>query len=534
MNPPIKNSLFILSIVSLLLLGCNNATKKEAPNQKEFVLLEKTISELQELMTSGDLSSEQITHLYIDRIEKIDRGKSGLNAVIELNPEALDIARKLDTERAEGDTRGPLHGIPVLIKDNIDTGDKMSTSAGSIALKDSKAENDAFIVSKLREAGAVLLGKTNLSEWANFRSFRSSSGWSSRGGQTKNPYYLDRNPCGSSSGSGVAVSANLCAIAIGTETNGSIVCPSSVNGVVGIKPTVGLWSRSGIIPISETQDTAGPMARTVTDAVILLGELLGSDPRDSISFESVGRAFDDYTQFLDKNGMKDKRIGVLREKFGINEKVDSIMNRSIRTMKEHGAIIIDSVEIAIGENYDGMAFSLLQYEFKDGLNKYLQNLKGGTIKSLEELIAFNEENREMCMPYFEQEILKLSEEKSGLDSKEYQDILESMLTMSRKDGLVATLDRYQLDAIVAPTNNPSWPIDLLNGDKYDIYSSSPAARSGYPNITVPAGNVQGLPVGISFFSRAYEEPKLISMAFAFEQATHARIVPKMLETFAPE
>jgi amidase len=520
--------------ILLIVVGCQTFSEKNpaSTNQKPpFALLEKSVADLQKEMQSGNYTSKQITQLYIDRIHEIDSGANGLNAVLEINPDAIEIASKLDLERTSGKVRGPLHGIPILIKDNIDSGDKMSTSAGSLALKDSKAKQDAFIVNKLREAGAVLLGKTNLSEWANFRSLRSSSGWSSRGRQTRNPYYLDRNPCGSSSGSGVAVSASLCAIAIGTETNGSIVCPSSSNGVVGIKPTVGLWSRSGIIPISKTQDTAGPMARTVADAAALLGPLTGVDDNDDITSESTGKFFADYTKFLDVEGLKGKRIGVLRDAFGINEKVDSIIEKSISLLKAKGAVIIDSIKIDNSNKFGSASFALLQFEFKDGLNKYLAGLGSESpIKSLEELINFNEENREECMPYFEQEILILSEKRESLASEEYKKVLEKVIRLSRQEGLDATLSKFDLDAIVAPSGSPAWPIDLINGDHFSLSSSSPAARSGYPNITVPAGNVNGLPVGISFFSGPYEEPKLISIAYAFEQASKARIVPQLLPT----
>lgn len=521
-----------------IVVGCQS-TSEDNPGSTDrkppFELLEKSVRDLQKEMQSGNYTSKQITQLYIDRIQEIDGGENGLNAVLEINPDAIEIATMLDLERTSGKVRGPLHGIPILIKDNIDSGDKMSTSAGSLALKDSKAQQDAFIVKKLREAGAVLLGKTNLSEWANFRSLRSSSGWSSRGRQTRNPYYLDRNPCGSSSGSGVAVSASLCAIAIGTETNGSIVCPSSSNGVVGIKPTVGLWSRSGIIPISKTQDTAGPMARTVADAAVLLGALTGVDENDDITSESNGKSFKDYTQFLDAKGLSGKRIGVLRDAFGINEKVDSIMEKSISLLKAKGAVIIDSIKIDNSNKFGSAAFALLQFEFKDGLNQYLAGLGSESpIKSLEELIKFNEENREQCMPYFEQEILILSEKRDDLNSIEYKEVLEKVIRLSRQEGLDATLSKFNLGAIVAPSGSPAWPIDLINGDHFSLASSSPAARSGYPNITVPAGNVNGLPVGISFFSGPYEEPKLISIAYAFEQASKARIVPQLLPTLILE
>lgn len=534
-NLPLKFSILICAIFVACTSPSENKTDTASKRNKPFELLEKSVADLQQDMQDGQYTSEQITQLYLDRIRQIDKGENGLNSVIEINPDALTIARDLDKERSAGKTRGLLHGIPVLIKDNIDTGDNMSTSAGSLALANSKAANDAYIVGKLRKAGAVLLGKTNLSEWANFRSFRSSSGWSSRGRQTRNPYYLDRNPCGSSSGSGVAVSANLCAIAIGTETNGSVVCPSSANGVVGIKPTVGLWSRTGIIPISKTQDTAGPMARTVADAATLLGVLSGMDPNDPVTTESQGKSYTDYTQFLIKEGLKGKRVGVYRGAFGDHEKVDAIMETAIEAMTAQGAIIIDSVDIPTNNQYGSSGFDLLQYEFKDGLNKYLANLGAdAAVHSLEELIRYNEDNRTECMPYFEQEILELSQKKEGLESEKYQEVLAKVLRLSRTEGLDTALSSHQLDAIVAPTGGPAWPIDVVNGDHFSISSSSPAARSGYPNITVPAGNVNGLPVGISFFAGPYQEPQLISMAYSFEQATQARIVPQLLPTLEME
>ncbi|RLD25252.1 MAG: amidase, partial [Bacteroidetes bacterium] len=411
-------------------------------------------------------------------------------------------------------------------KDNIDTGDKMMTTAGSLALAGNIANEDAFIIKQLREAGAVLLGKTNLSEWANFRSTRSSSGWSGRGRQTSNPYALDRNPCGSSAGSGAAVSANLCAITIGTETNGSIVCPASTNGVVGIKPTVGLWGRSGIIPISETQDTAGPMARTVADAVALLGPLTGSDPRDTRTNESDGKSYIDYSQFLNKEGLQGKRIGIMRSSFGFHEKVDEIMEDSIEILKHAGAAIIDPVEIKTRREYGNSGYQVLLYEFKDGVNKYLSSANA-KVKTLAEVIAYNQEHRDESMPYFEQEILEESEEKGDLNTKEYKEALNKVLSLSREKGIDATLSEHNLDAIIAPTGGPSWPIDVINGDHFGGGSSSPAARAGYPNITVPAGYVFGLPVGMSFFGDAYKEPELIAMAYAFEQASKVRIAPTL-------
>ncbi len=485
--------------------------------------------ELQEAMAAGIYTSRAICEMYLARIKEIDQVENGINSVIELNPDALAIADALDKERQAGKVRGPLHGIPVLVKDNIDTADKMMTTAGSLALAGNIASRDAFIIERLRAAGAVLLGKTNLSEWANFRSSRSSSGWSSRGRQTRNPYALDRSPCGSSSGSGAAVAANMCAVAIGTETNGSIVCPSSANGIVGIKPTVGLWSRSGIIPISATQDTAGPMARTVADAAALLGPLTGTDPRDERTRESEGMRYSDYIQFLDKNGLQGKRIGVLRSTFGFHEQVDEIMSKALAVMQQAGATLVDPIEIKTMQEFGDSGYQVLLYEFKDGLNKYLATANG-KVKSLEELIAFNEKHRDEIMPYFQQERLEAAAEKGGLDSQEYQQALKKMLALSREQGIDAVMAAHKLDAIVAPTGGPAWCIDLINGDHFSGGSSSMAARAGYPNITVPAGYVHGLPVGISLFAGAYQEPRLIAMAYAFEQASKVRQAPTMPAT----
>jgi amidase len=498
----------------------------EANGFKKFELEEKTVAELQEGMKSGQYSSRRICEMYLDRIKAVDQSEGGLNSVMELNPDALSIADRLDTERAAGNVRGPLHGIPIMVKDNIDTADKMMTTAGALAMVGNIASEDAFIIRKLREAGAVLLGKTNLSEWANFRSERSSSGWSGRGRQTHNPYALNRNPCGSSAGSGAAVSANLCAITIGTETNGSIVCPSSSNGVVGIKPTVGLWGRSGIIPISETQDTAGPMARSVADAVALLGPLTGPDPRDERTNESEGKSYSDYSQFLNKDGLQGKRIGVMRSSFGFHEKVDKIMEEAITTMEKAGATIIDPVEFKTRREFGNSGYQVLLYEFKDGVNKYLSSANA-KVKTLAEVIEFNKTNRGESMPYFEQEILEKAEEKGDLNTVEYKEALEKVLTLSREKGIDATLAEDKLDAIIAPTGGPAWPIDLINGDHFGGGSSSPAARAGYPNITVPAGYVFGLPVGMSIFSGAYKEPELIAMAYAFEQASKVRVAPTL-------
>ncbi len=532
-----RNFLQTSAISSLLttfgLSSCSPENKGgDEHNQQHndpFPLEEYTVRQLQEAMNDGRHTARSIAELYLKRIGEVD--KNGLNSVIEVNPEALKIADLLDDERASGRTRGPLHGIPIMIKDNIDTGDQMMTTAGSLALVGPPAPQDAFIVKKLREAGAVLLGKTNLSEWANFRSERSSSGWSGRGRQTRNPFALDRNPCGSSSGSGAAVSANLCAITIGTETNGSIVCPSAANGVVGIKPTVGLWSRSGIIPISHTQDTAGPMGRTVADAAALLGPLTGIDGSDPRTEESESKSHMDYQQFLDKNGLQGKRIGVWRKVMGFHEKVDRIMEEALDFMKSSGAEIIDPVEITGAKQTGRSGYDLLLYEFKHGINQYLsQNRPDAKVKTLQDIIDFNEANRDQSMPYFEQEILLLSQDKDDLESSDYQETLEKVLRLSRAEGIDKTLKEHNLDAIVAPNGGPAWPIDVINGDHHVGGSSSPAARAGYPNITVPAGYVSGLPVGISLFSTAWQEPKLIAMAYSFEQARGPRKVPQLLPT----
>jgi amidase len=490
-----------------------------------------TVSQLQAGMDAGRFSAQQITKSYLERIERIDRQGPRLNAVIQVNPDALAIATALDAERAAKGPRGPLHGIAVLIKDNIDTADRMMTTAGSLALEGSIALQDAFIVQKLREAGAIILGKTNLSEWANFRSTHSTSGWSSRGGQTKNPYVLDRNPCGSSSGSAVAVASNLCAVAIGTETDGSIICPSNVNGIVGIKPTLGLVSRSGIVPIAHSQDTAGPMARTVSDAVLALGALTGTDPQDPATEDSVAKAYRDYTQFLDPNGLQGARIGVARNFFGFNAHVDQIMEESIAVMECQGAEIIDPADVTTGAELWEPELEVLTYEFKADLNKYLASQGPSVpVHSLADVIDFNERNREQVMLYFGQERLLMAEEKGPLTSPEYHSALETCQRLSRTAGIDAVLSEHRLDAIVAPSGRPAWFTDLINGDPDSGGSSSPAAVAGYPNITVPAGYVFGLPVGISFFSGLYQEPMLIRLAYAFEQATQVRQQPRYLPT----
>ncbi|UXX79215.1 amidase [Reichenbachiella carrageenanivorans] len=521
----------VFSFYVLLVLLNLSCVTSENQHSESFPLEEKTIIELQQLMSDGTYSAVELCQLYIDRIKAVDQGEDGLHSVLELNPDALTIAAALDLERKAGQLRGPLHGIPVMIKDNINTGDQMETSAGSLALLGSEVQEDAYIVAKLREAGAVLLGKTNLSEWANFRSERSSSGWSGRGRQTRNPYAMDRSPCGSSSGSGVAASANLCALAIGTETNGSIVCPSSLNGVVGIKPTVGLWSRTGIIPISKTQDTAGPMARTVADAATLLGALVGVDSNDVATQDTAAVVYQDYTQFLDVKGLQGKRIGIFRGPMGQHEGVDAVMEQSFLAMKAAGAILIDS--IALGEmHYLGNAeYELLLYEFKDGLNAYLGGLKPDfPYKNLEDLIVYNRVNKDQEMPYFQQEIFELAQTKGDLNDETYQEALALCQKISRVEGIDLAISTHQLDAIVAPSGDPAWVIDQVNGDNYRISSSSMPAMAGYPSITVPAGEVHGLPIGISFFSTAYKEADLIAIAYAFEQQTKARIVPQLLAT----
>ena len=490
---------------------------------------ELTISQMQEGMQSGKFSARSLAEMYLARIEKLDQHGPAINSIIEINPDTLAIADALDDERRNNHIRGPLHGVPVLIKDNIATADMISTTAGSLALVGSKVPRDAVLATKLRQAGAVILGKTNLSEWANFRSTRSTSGWSGRGGQTRNPYALDRNPGGSSSGSGAAVAAHFCAVALGTETNGSIINPSSANGIVGIKPTLGLVSRSGIVPIAHSQDTAGPMARTVADAAVFLGVLTGVDPRDGITSESRGKAYSDYTQFLDPNGLRGARIGVARNYFDFHEKVDALMERAIDVMKQSGATIIDPANVETAKRLWSSEYELLLYEFKADLNKYLAEL-GPTarVRSLKEAIAFNEENKEKEMPYFGQEIFLEAEEKGPLTSEPYLEALEKCRRLSRDEGIDATIRKDRLDAIIAPSGGPTCLIDLVNGDHFLGGSSSAAAIAGYPNITVPAGYVFGLPVGISFFASAFSEPTLIKLAHAFERASQFRRPPRFL------
>jgi len=497
-----------------------------------FALEEATLADLQAGMTAGRLTARSITQQYLDRIAELDRQGPTLRHLLETNPDALSIADTLDQERKAGRVRGPLHGIPILLKDNIDTADRMTTTAGSLALAGSIPLQDAFIAAKLRAAGAILLGKTNLSEWANFRSTHSSSGWSGRGGQARNPYVLDRNPCGSSSGSGGAVSANLCAAAIGTETDGSIVCPSSANGIVGIKPTLGLVSRAGIIPIAHSQDTSGPMARTVRDAAIILNALVGIDPRDPATSAGHSRGQVDYTRNLDPNGLRGARIGVARSKFfGYSDVTDKTINDAIEVMKAQGAVIVDPANIATAGKFDDSEFEVLLYEFKADLNKYLESLgPKAPVRTLADVIAFNEQHKDTSMPWFGQEILIQAQAKGPLTEKKYRDALAKDLKMSRTDGIDATMNKYKLDAIVAPTGSPAWVTDLVNGDHFSGASSTPAAVAGYPNINVPAGFSHSLPIGISFFGRAYSEPTLLKIAYAYEQATKHRRAPQFIPT----
>ncbi len=503
--------------------------KSPKSSVRSFELDEVTISDLQDGMNSGKFNAHSLAEKYLARIKEIDKAGPAVNSVIELNPDALSIADGLDKERKEKGPRGPMHGIPVLIKDNIDTGDRMLTTAGSLALVGSRPAKDAFVVQKLRDAGAVLLGKTNLSEWANIRSNHSTSGWSGRGGLTRNPYALDRNACGSSSGTGAAVSANLCAVGIGTETDGSVICPSSLCGLVGIKPTLGLVSRTGIIPIAHSQDTAGPMARSVRDAAILLGAMAGVvDTADKATAESSGKASADYTKFLDPNGLKGARIGVARKYFGFNEAVDRVMDEAIARIKSQGAEIIDPADLPSHGKFDDTEFTVLLYELKTDLNAYLQGRPDAAVHTLKDVIDFNERNKEKEMPYFGQDVFIKAEAKGPLTEKEYLDALENNHRLSRKEGIDAVMEQNHLDAIIAPSAPPAWVTDLVNGDHVSGGSSNAAAVAGYPDITVPAGHVFGLPVGISFFGRAWSEPTLLKLAYSFEQATKVRRKPEFL------
>lgn len=511
--------MMMIRLLCIVLLAASTACSSEAPDYAEV-----SIAELQDQMHRGEVSSERLVSWYLDRIDAIDQSGPSLNAILETNPDALQIARALDEERRQSGPRGPMHGIPVILKANIDTADKMHTSAGSLAISDHRPTVDAFIVSRLRDAGAVILGKANLSEWANFRSERSSSGWSSVGGQTRNPYDTARNPCGSSSGSAVAVAANLTAVAVGTETNGSVVCPSGINGIVGIKPTLGLLSRNGIIPIAHSQDTAGPMARSVRDAAILLGAMAGTDANDPAS---VGLADtpDNFTSNLTADGLDGKRIGIIRSYYGAgsNPGVDDLFNQSIELLRSKGAEIVDDIEIDTAD-MGSASYEVLLYEFKTDLNKYLQQ-SGAPLGSLAEIIEFNSANGDAVMPIFGQDILLKAQEKGPLTDSEY---LEALATSKRiaKSGLDDAMSEHGLDALIAPTNGPAWMTDHANGDTFHIGSSSLAAISGYPSITVPAGFVSSLPIGVTFMGAFGRDKQLIELAYAFEQAGAARRPPQ--------
>ncbi len=507
--------------------GCAPAESVQAPAsppELEFELQEATVDGLQEMMSSGKRSGVQIVQLYLDRIDQLD-GK--LRSVIETNPAALALAEELDRERQQSGPRGPLHGIPVLLKDNIDTADRMTTTAGSLALEGSIPAQDSGVAQRLRQAGAVILGKANLSEWANFRSNRSSSGWSARGGQCRNPYVLSRNPCGSSSGSAVAVSANLSALAVGTETDGSIVCPSHVNGIVGIKPTLGRVSRSGIIPVAHSQDTAGPMARTVRDAAILLQALCGDDARDPTT--QTAPPAENFVQALKQDGLQGKRIGVCRRFFEISPVLERVMEDSLDALRQAGATLVDPADLPHHGQWRDPEFEVLLYEFKADLNRYLAAL-GPTapVKSLQEIIDFNRRHADREMPFFGQELMERAQAKGSLDSPAYLKALAEARRLTREEGIDQVLAANQLDALLAPTGGPAWTTDLVNGDHYSGGSSGPAAVAGYPAITVPAGMVWGLPIGISFFGRAWSEPLLLEIAYGFEQLTAARRPPTFL------
>lgn len=526
-----------LAITSLGFVACEAGTGSNekaagatSTDPASFELNEMTIDDLQQKMQSGVYTARSLTEKYLERIAAIDKSGPFLNAVIELNPDALSIADAMDGERKNGKIRGPLHGIPILLKDNIDTGDKMLTTAGSIALNGHKAAGDAFIVTRLRNAGAVLMGKANLSEWANFRSTSSTSGWSSRGGQTKNPCVLDRNPCGSSSGSGVAVAANLCAVAVGTETDGSIIAPASYNGIVGMKPTVGLLSRSGIIPISKTQDTAGPMTRTVRDSAILLAAMAGIDEKDPVTLESRGKAGHDYTVFLDAGALQGKRIGVEKSFLRGHQAVVELYNQAIALLKSKGATVVEVELLKQTKELGEAEYNVLLYEFKDGVNRYLAQANAG-IKDLAGLIDFNKTNESKAMPFFKQETLERSERKGGLDTKEYLDAVSKSVT-SRKM-IDSIMQKHQLDAIAGTSIGPANCTDLVNGDySTGFYFCPPAAMAGYPHITVPMGTVHDLPVGLSFISGAYKDGELLGIAYAYEQASKKRTIPKFLATIS--
>ena len=532
MIKPMNNKYFLKLAGLLIFLFVINiclSSSVEAQNaaSDNFRFLEQDITQIQQGYKNGSYTIKEVVQSYLDRINQIDKNGPALNSIIQINPEALQIAEALDKEMSKGKIRGPLFGIPVLLKDNIDTHDKMVTTGGSRALMNSYPLKDSYVARQLKEAGAIIIGKANLSEWANFRGQLSTSGWSGVGGQTKNPYILNRNPCGSSSGSAVAVSANLTMLAIGTETDGSIVCPSQTNGIVGIKPTVGLVSRSGVIPISFTQDTPGPMARSVRDAAICLGLLTGIDPADEKTLASKGKFYKDYTQFLKSDGLKGKRIGRYKVPLGINFKVDTLMYQAVEFMKSQGAEIIDVKELS-KDKVDGYEMEIMLYEYKDGLNKYFQSLgPDAPIKSIAELIKFNQSDS-IELKYFNQSYLETAQKKGDLTQEAYREALTKMMKGSREEGIDRVMDEQKLDAIIAPTGSPAWITDLINGDSPQIGSSSPAAQAGYPSITVPMGFIDALPVGISFFGRAWSEPVLLEIAYAYEKGTKYRKVPHFI------
>ena len=493
---------------------------------------DESIQELQDAMAAGRLTAEALVERYLDRIERLDRAGPTLRSVIEVNPDARAIAAALDRERAERGPRGPLHGIPLLLKDNLDTGDRMQTTAGSLALAGPPAPRDSAVAARLRRAGAVILGKANLSEWANFRSSRSTSGWSARGGQCRNPYVLDRNPCGSSSGSAAAVSANLCAAAIGTETDGSIVCPAGACGVVGLKPTVGLVSRAGVVPISHSQDTVGPHARTVADAAAVLGALAGPDPADPATAGAAAHAHADYTRFLAEDGLRGARIGVARTTgFGGSARADAIAEAAILAIREAGAVVVDPAPIPTQADLGGPTeVTVLLHEFKHDLDAYLAARPGVSVRSLADAIAFNQEHADDELRWFGQERFVQAQATAGLEAADYVEALARGRELSRRQGIDAVMDEHRLDALLAPTGGPAWPIDPLNGDHYTTSSSTPPAQAGYPVVSVPAGFAAELPVGVSFIGRAYSEPTLVRLAYAFERLTRARRPPRFLPT----
>ncbi len=514
---------FYSALALILMFGACVPTSSK---YDQLGLEEITIPELRQGYENGDFTIEEVTEAYLMRIVEVDVDGPELNSIITVNPEALDIARKLDDELAAGTVRGPLHGVPVILKDNIDTGDKMPNTAGAVPMKGSMPWRDAFITEKLRENGAIIIAKANLSEWANFHSSYSSSGWSALGGQTRNPYDITRNPCGSSAGSGASASANLAMFAIGTETNGSITCPSNANGLVGIKPTVGLLSRSGIIPISFTQDTPGPMARTVTDAAIALGAMTGVDSRDSKTSDSEGHYHTDYTQFLNEDGLAGKKIGIYTSSLGRRFRIDSLFNQAVRDLEAQGAEVVEIDEL-ITERIGNAGFQVLMYEFKDGLNQYFASLgENAKVRNVDDLVEKTFADS-VTMHYFDHSLIKQAQEIGDITDSEYTEAVERMLKAYREDGIDKVMDEMELDAIIGPTGSPAWKTDLTNGDNFGgVSSSTPAARAGYPHITVPMGYIDGLPVGISFFGRAWSEPVLLEMAYAYEQNTRHRKAPE--------